>query len=395
MRKLPNFSVTEALALCRCFGFLLLLFASCARAQPKEKWVLIPCDTVELPNLIGHAASLYLPEYGTQANSYINFNDAGNPVGHSFCIDSIIPTAVMPFKTMLQAYMPENDKTVIIGEPTERFLKRIDTAGRVVDTIYYGLGQHKEEDIIQWSFMFSLPAYKTGNEQLFYIHLSVPSDSHYKSNDKATEQAFGHPYMSSVVMSKDSMKLQSYRKWLNYPKIYMAQNYYIPTYFPTIAVNRELDFISVFPYIDSLYVTHQNGEQMCFPIKSRHKTKPAEKYDIKKRDADYLYSTKYVCQTFGYARTYYDSYRNLYYVQAVPSMKYENEDGTFNQIADAPWSLIVFNADFKQLAEIDMPDCLLKQNMMITPQGIAIENWELSAQNNQKPVYVIYKIEKQ
>jgi hypothetical protein len=397
MKKLSDFSTTEALALCQCFGFLLLLFASCARAQPREKWVLAPCDTVTLSHQINHSKSLHLPEYGTQVNSYINFDDAGNPTGHSFCIDSITPTAIMPFKTMLDTYIPENDKTVIIGEPTERFLKRIDTAGRVVDTIYYGLGQHKGEDIIQWSFMFSMPGQKIGNEQLFYMHLAILSESDYATNYESKYELFSSRYMSTVTVGRDSMKLHSHRKWINYPKIFLDKDYHCPKYFPHIAVNKKLDFISVFEYVDSLYVTRQNGEQMRFPIKSRHRTKP-EKYDMS-RFGDYLYSSMYVCQTFGYSNVLYDSYRDLYYVLAVHPMKYENKDGTVNKVADRRWSLIIFNADFKQLAEIDMPEELRKQNVMITPQGIAIKDSNLSflarsKTGSRKDVYIIYKPEK-
>ena len=70
-------------------------------------------------------------------------------------------------------------------------------------------------------------------------------------------------------------------------------------------------------------------------------------------------------------------------------MPYENKDGTRNSSDDQPWSMIVLNSDFQQIAEIDMPDCLSKYQMMVVPKGIALMDKRLS--DDEKTCYVILK----
>lgn len=76
-----------------------------------------------------------------------------------------------------------------------------------------------------------------------------------------------------------------------------------------------------------------------------------------------------------YWELFYDKYRDLYYLQAIHSQKYKNEDGTLNGYFDRSWSILVFNQDFELLDEIYMePKKYLFKNMVVTKDGLLISN---------------------
>jgi len=95
--------------------------------------------------------------------------------------------------------------------------------------------------------------------------------------------------------------------------------------------------------------------------------------DEEKKDRKF-FSTQQIERPF-YRNLYYDKYRDLYYLQAIHSQKYKNEDGTLNDIFDRSWSIIVFDMDFKLLDEIYMePKKYRFSNMVVTKDGLLISN---------------------
>ena len=66
-----------------------------------------------------------------------------------------------------------------------------------------------------------------------------------------------------------------------------------------------------------------------------------------------------------------------------------NRDGTRNMAKDKPFSLVILDAEFRQLCELDIPDRLDDYGMMVVPEGIALLDKLLS--DKEKTCYQILK----
>lgn len=97
-------------------------------------------------------------------------------------------------------------------------------------------------------------------------------------------------------------------------------------------------------------------------------------------------------ENIGYTYNFFDSYREQYYIVVNHTQKYENEDGTLNDLSQRPWSIIVINKDFKQVDEIAMPKHLNKHKIFIIPEGIAVSDYSLSSE--EETVFVVLKMKK-
>ncbi|MDR2980064.1 MAG: DUF4221 domain-containing protein [Bacteroidales bacterium] len=376
-------------AFCRYITVFFFLATSCSLARQNDGWRLIPCDTIILPNNIGYTKSYYSAEHSTQVNTYISFPDGQNPpYFHHFCMDSIITTSIFPIYTLLSNYMPENQHNLIIQRPGAKPYFRIDRNGDVMDTLHFFAGEAYQDF---WSFMFFYPVVSNNGKFFFYSYISIPNTNDYQENRKSRLYEFGNRYLSKLSIIGDSILITDYRKWVYFPKIYTKEGVSFESYWPKIAVNKKMEFISVFPYVDSLYVTGQDGQQRRYPLYSRHHTNPYNEFNVE-RYLDYLYLDQYACHEFKFSNVLYDSYRDYIYLTAALPIKFENEDGTKANAADKPWSLIILDSTYAQIGEIDMPDYLSKHSLMVTPQGLAVQKRDLS--DKGEAIFIIYKIEK-
>jgi hypothetical protein len=128
-------------------------------------------------------------------------------------------------------------------------------------------------------------------------------------------------------------------------------------------------------------IAHNDGNSEVYSFTSRLHNKDIEPFDESKT-YDYNFHIEYACANYTNTNCLYDSYRDYYYIITCGTINYENRDGTTNSPDDAPWSVIVLDKNFHQIDEIIMPKYLSYQHIMITPEGISIQNNKLALKNN-------------
>ncbi|MDR1345750.1 MAG: hypothetical protein LBK03_03505 [Bacteroidales bacterium] len=390
-----TYAKTEVI--CLCFGIsFVLLFCSCSALGQKGATLKItPCDTIELPLKIQYVQSFYMPEYNTQANTYFVYYPETYRHGFALCLDSIKPTALFPVNTLIQNYLIEDTTTFIYQSFQDDLFKRINSNGTVLDTLDYGFMGAMYGDTFSLSSLgtLALPLQKIEAKRHYYAHTRFSKIMYHMEDFETRCKLLQHLFFQDIIVSKDSVT-SAQTNYVHYPKDYFSEKTSYSNWWPRIAINKNLDIVTSYFFIDSLFVTHPvDNSQEHFPMKSRHKTKPNEHYDARQQ-FDPIYRKQYASRTVSYIYLHYDSYRDYYYDVATIPMPYENKDGTFNDPKDKPWSLIVMDGHYRQIGEIDMPNYLSKHDIMITAQGLAIQNKILSDEK-ETPVYVIYKIEKQ
>lgn len=393
MKRINKLYPTGIWTICPYFCIVVFCFItnSCVTKQLAYKEIKA-IDTVVLDYKISQVRSFYDPEYNTQINTYFRKYDTG--FAFCFCIDSITPTTLLPIRTQIQNYITENKNSCIIqyagvNPKNERFYRIY--ADKTIDTLDLSLGQRDNEDLTLGSFSYGFPfkANKDGVRS-YYTDVFLESISNYRSNKVARIRKFSHGFASELEISEHKITFNG-KKIGTFPKIHLSDSVY-NYYFPWIALNKNLDFVTCYFFIDSLFVTHPDNSQEHFPLLSRYKTAPSKTMDTSKI-FDYDYLSRDAASRLSYMYLRYDYYRNLYYVVAAKPMPHENEDGTRNDPGDKPWALIVLDSTYSQIAEIDMPKQFSKHEIMITKEGIAILDENMTAQNTGKSVFVIFKLD--
>lgn len=386
------FYATETLAICQCFCIVVFCFVtnSCANKQITYKEIKA-IDTIVLDYKITKIKSYYNPEYNTQVNTY--FRNYNTEFALCFCIDSITPTTLFPIRTQVQNCITENKNSCIVqyagvNPKNEKFYRIY--ADKTIDTLDLYLGKRDNEDLILESMPFGFP-FKINKDgvRLYYTNVFLKSSLNYRRNKMARIRAFSHGFADELEISKHKIIFNG-KTTGHYPKIHLSDSVY-NYYFPWIALNKNLDFVTCYFFIDSIFVTHPDNSQEHFSLLSRYKTESSKTIDASKI-FDYEYLNRDADSRLSYMYLRYDYYRNLYYVVAAKPMPFENEDGTRNSPADKPWSLIVLDSTFSQIAEIDMPKQFSKHEIMVTKEGIAVLDENLTAQNPGKSVFVILKL---
>ena len=393
MKKIGRFYNAETLTICQCLCIIIFCFIanSCANKPIIFYKEIKAIDTVVLDYQITQIRSFYDPEYNTQVNTY--FRNYNTGFAFCFCIDSITPTTFFPVKTRLYNFIIENKDSFILQyadeDPNNNRLYRIHLDDKI-DTLDLYLGKRDNEDLVLGSLSWGIP-FKINKDGIrsYYTNVLLISTSNYKTNETSRIRKFSHGFADELEIGKHEITFNG-KTIGHYPKIHLSDSVY-NHYFPWIALNKNLDFVTCYFFIDSLFVTHQDNSQEHFPLLSKYKTEPSKTIDTSKI-FDYDYLARDAAARLSYMYLRYDYYRDLYYVVAAKPMPFENEDGTRNDPADKPWSLIVLDSTFSQIAEIDMPKQLNKHEIMITKEGIAVMDENLTAQNPGKSVFVIFKL---
>ena len=393
MKRINKLYPTGIWTICPYFCIVVFCFItnSCVTKQLAYKEIKA-IDTVVLDYKISQVRSFYDPEYNTQINTYFRKYDTG--FAFCFCIDSITPTTLLPIRAQINNYIIENKDSFIIqyayeSQNNNRFFRI--HSDNTIDTLALYLGQLDNKNLTLGSFSYGFPfkANKDGM-RLYYTNVYIDSTSKYLSNKAKRVIKFSYGIVSELEVGKSEIIFNG-KIMGNYPKIHFSDSTY-NHYWPWIALNKNLDFITCYFFIDSLFVTHQDNSQEHFSLLSRYKTGPSNTMDTSKI-FDYDYLSRDAASRLSYMYLRYDYYRNLYYVVAAKPMPHENEDGTRNDPGDKPWALIVLDSTYSQIAEIDMPKQFSKHEIMITKEGIAILDENMTAQNTGKSVFVIFKLD--
>ena len=399
MIKINNSKISRMKALLNQQRFLLLVgclfFCGCSSHKAQTSLTLSPCDTVVFSRPIAFVRSIYMPEYDTQVNTYAR--PSISPEFESefcFCINSLTPVSVFPLHGKVRDFIIEDVNSMILRPCWDSLFYRIDSLGKTVNILSGYFAEPDNDKLSIFTLNFGFPLKKEGEKRLFYTHLYNPKDSENAAvhfNEEKKEKHFSRPCVSEFLITENQI-INTRTPIAPYPKIFTEKGVSYSSYISHVALNRNLDVITCFLHIDSLFVNSPNHELKCYPLHSIYKTK-RENYDSKQMH-DKVYTAQYACKHTSYTNLLYDSYRNQYYVMVSKATNYENSDGTFNAPEDKPWSLMIIDSTYNKIAEIDMPDHYSKHEIMIVPNGIAIQEKNLT-EKNQYPVYVIHKIEKQ
>lgn len=344
-----------------------------------------PIDTLYLPAKPLKIKTFYSFSDHTQVNTYFSY-DSANRVFFNYCIDSILPTSTFPIKNSLQDYFVETKNHLVIRFTLDTFLLRIDTAGNVIDKLNLCIGTSEEEPYLLNSFDFSwnIPSLED-NSVTYFTRTFLPSLSDYAYNTPSRIKKFTAPIITEL--RSHSGKIMVMRKFGRYPKALSSETPVRSFSFYT-AMNAQKNICIIYPSIDSIFILFQNGTTEQRPVKSKYQSHKNDFSDPDKHfDYDYLRSI--ACESTSYMHLRYDSYRKYYYIVVAKYIPYENRNGTTNSPIHKPWSLMVLNEQFEQLAEIDMPDHLSKHEIMIVPEGIAIQDNNLSDDN--RACFVIFR----
>ena len=195
--------------------------------------------------------------------------------------------------------------------------------------------------------------------------------------------------LTCYKFSKNKMKIE--KGVGKYPDSFTS-NDGMYKYIFNVCLNKKQEFLFSFFELDSLYLFDLKGKESSIPLKSKYKHEKI-KYPKNLDIYDMAIQEEASSKTVGYFNHYYDSYRDQYYIIVKKEYTYENEDGTYNKSVDAPWSIIVLNSRLKQVDEIDIPNNFSKHEFFIIPEGIAILDENLSKKQNNKSVFVIFKIQ--
>ena len=359
-----------------------------ASAQGEWKWErIVPCDTVALNHNVASVRSFYSVEENEQVNLYFYKNQSGKAV-LNYCVGSLNPKTSFAVDNTFSNIIVENKSNALVQFGTEPFFYRINNSSFILDTLQLKMRQENNEffTINTSPYFYYIPVEKDSG--ILFCESFLISESNYKLNTFSRKNAFSRPIYTEFSIGKNTV---SQRDGIGrFPNTHLDEDSVYYNYWYWVAPNKNIELATMFWFIDSIYVIDtKTGKQNSYFFKSKYQQHVNHTIDPNNY-FDYTYLSKVGCESTSYMYLKYDSYRNCYYVVVSRAMAAENEDGTRNSSADKPWSLIVLNEHFKQIAEIDMPDQFSKHEIMIVPKGFAIKDLSLSTATES--VFVICKI---
>lgn len=355
-------------------------------AQTEER-LTYPIDTLFIPHHITKIRSYYSAVEKTQVNTYFFIDSAGHAV-FNYCINSLYPTTTFVLDNNFSNYFVVDRNNIIMEYQGDNRLFCKDNANNITGILERDIGMEGDEPYALWTWQYAYYVPLCQDSGLLYSHRVLKSLNNYKKNLESRERKFSQPMITECTLNKERFAAQ--RGIGLYPASHLSKDSTYNHYWFWTAMNKDLDIVTAYFFIDSLYVIHRDNTQSRHFFKSQYQHHVNETIDTAKAN-DYLYLSEKSCESTSYMYLRYDAYRDLYYVVVSKAMTYENEDGTHNDAADKPWSLIVLDSEFNQKAEIDMPNHLSKHELMIVPEGLAVKDPTLSDKNNF--CFIIYNIE--
>jgi uncharacterized protein (TIGR02145 family) len=339
-------------------------------------------DTVTIPHEMDFVRSFYSFAEETQVNTWLYMNKDHNIV-FNYCINALSPAVTFTTPNYLSHYILLDRNSLIYSRA-------------VIDSTFYLIDNHSNvRNIIgikRWAengdsvyvntsnWHFYVPM--TADSGLLFCNTFLANMSNYYRYDVRVKM-FSRPMFH--VFSYKNGQLNPIRGMGTYPNIHRSKGNTRYNYHFTSTMNKDTDLVAIYSFIDSLYVIHRDGSQEQHYIHSKHQQHIQEEFDTA-NTYNYTELARTESAKTSYLGVIYDSYRNLYYITVSRPMPYENRDGTRNNISDKPWSLLVLDSAFRQIAEMDMPDCLSKHELMVVPKGIALADKRLS--DDEKTCFV-------
>lgn len=367
-------------------SLVLLIISVCFVFCGHSRTSIEPVDTLYIYHNIGEVKSYYSADEKTQVNTYFSIDSLDRAVLY-YCVNSLYPTATFVIENKFSGYFVVNRNKLVVKHAGDNHLYCIDSSSKITGVLEMDLGMENNEPYVLAAMQYAYYIPVTQDSGLLYARRILTSLSDYKINKDHRLQKFSKPMITEFTLNKE--RLTAHRGIGHYPSTHLSVDSTYSHYWFWTALNKDLDIVAAYFFLDSLYVVHRNNTQDRYPLKSRYQHHVNETIDPEKSN-DYIYLAEKACESTSYMYLRYDAYRDLYYVAVSKAIPYENEDGTHNNPADKPWSLIILDSKFNQKAEIDMPEHLSKHELMIIPEGLAVKDPTRS--DNNKSCFIIYNV---
>lgn len=344
------------------------------RSEKPNKEVELPENVVSLPYKIAHVRSYYSAAENTQVNTYIR-SSKSKDVDWNYCIDGLLPTTTFVTPNYLAAYVMMDRHRMLYCRAYDSSFYQVDNQGIIADTLVETNWQENGDSIwitpSAWHYYVPVTADSGVIYTISYLNrLSRLSNSYHYAIRKSM---YSRPMVARLAVANHQLEyLDGIGK---YPSAHVNRDTVHYDYHFTGAMNKQLDLVLLFDFLDSLYVVHPDGTQERHFFKSRYQQHANEQFDVANTYNHNALNEMFCSQT-SYLNILYDSYRDLYYVVVARPMPAVNRDGTRNMAKDKPLSLVILDAGFRQLCELDIPDRLDDYGMMVVPEGLAfLDKW--------------------
>ena len=336
-----------------------------------------------IPHKISKIHSFYSPAEQTQINTW--FYSKGNNIAVlNYCVDGLSPTSTFEFNSLFSQYILFDRSKLAYQIGYDSTFHVIDNARRELDIINMEHWQEHDDDVCLLTSLWHYYIPVKADSGLLYCNSFLENVRGY---DRANRiRMFTRPLLERLPISNHM--ISKGHGLGHYPSRHISKDTLHYNYYYTCTINKNLDIIALFEYLDTLYVVHPDGTQESHYFRSKYQKHTNELFDVSIL-YDYPALNRMCCTQTAYLKPYYDTYRDLYYVIVARAMPADNKDGRRNDAADRPWSLIVLDSAFRQIAEMDMPDCLSKHELMVVPKGIALADKRLS--DEEKTCFVILR----
>lgn len=359
-----------------------VLFVFCGQSNTSVESI----DTLYIYHNIGEVKSYYSAYEETQVNTYFSIDSLDRAVLY-YCVNSLYPTATFVIENKFSGYFVVNRNKLVVKYAGDNHLYCIDSSSKITGVLELDLGMENNEPYVLAAMQYAYYIPVAQDSGLLYSSRFLMSYNNYKKDKDIRLRRFSQPMITEFTLNKE--RLTAHRGIGHYPLSHLSVDSTYNHYWFWTALNKDLDIVAAYFFLDSLYVVHRNNTQDRYSLKSKYQHHVNETIDPNESN-NYNYLAEKACESTSYMYLRYDAYRDLYYVVVSKAMPYENEDGTHNNAADKPWSLIILDSKFNQKAEIDMPKHLSKHELMIIPEGLAVKDPTRS--DNNKSCFIIYNV---
>jgi hypothetical protein len=204
------------------------------------------------------------------------------------------------------------------------------------------------------------------------------------------EYFYQYPFESTWTEQMDSVHF-----FLTFPKQYSAISWWhVAGNEVSRAPNNNKEIVYSFPMNDTLFVYSHDGilkRKVSAPSGYLGDFPPPPIDERTENNSEML--TNYVMQLKRYGAILYDPYRDRCYRIAIHWQPLKNNEGIKNVNSDAPWSIIVLNADLQILGEQKIePHTYTYDGIIVTPRGLLVRNnYFHSKENRNKISYTLFE----
>lgn len=176
-----------------------------------------------------------------------------------------------------------------------------------------------------------------------------------------------------AIINIEKEHVLSVLKTVYFPKKYLDSidyNFYTPSY----CLSKDGKIIVSFEVSHKIYIYNSQNGSLIKTVQT--KSKYLNKFNGKNKftSSNLKDDFKFQIVSPHYSGIYYDEYRNYYYRVAIHKQKLIDKHNLPNHTGSNPWSIIIFDENFKKLSEIFIEGKKYFPHIFITKKGLLLLN---------------------